>query len=561
MLPNSGCTPMSRGHDSGIAILNPISAGHDTAPPSSRALQLKTTGVAGGGSPFPASDRISLLPTMLIHLTNCWLLPRESLQLALTNHLMSQEVQTFYRVRLRFPVLIQRPSAMENCRYTVNILPKFIGLASAGEMTFQKCLSQNTGGLSVEANSCAILQILRTCQFETKDLDLLREVTFGVALGLGGNVMTEANRNALLTCILRSSGKCGPAQMGSMLQGLCLAFGGPNMRDGLLHAVLAGILGSYGTSSASQMGSMFMGVCNALGRKNKTRTLLNALIGAILSSCKTSTPVQMGAMMHGVCLVFGEKHMTVQNRDLVIASIAASLESSSREQIGEMTHHVCLALGGQEISPAIRDGLMQAILLAGTGVRRQITLTAMLRGFCRGLGERTISPANLDGILTIILDAWHMLDCREIGVGISSLCLELGAENMSRDCRDKVAARILASCTTSKPNQMGAMIWGLIYVLGGSFADGRIIITHDNLNAVIRQILQSHTTSSPLQMGTMINYLYRTLGNDQITTLHRGMLLARIRESGRQPEIVAAIKLMRSGQAVVDFLHLDTPKV
>lgn len=550
MLFNSNITQLSCGRSCGVVVTEPCDRAGPLWPPSG----LELHSVAMKGSP---SVYLSMMPTMLIHLMNTWLIPGESVRLLLTSHSMNHEVQEFYRMRLRPAVLTQCVSPIASCRKSVNIRACFLGMGKAGELLFQECMAIRATGLP-EAEYCgAVFQVLNARLSATSDLDLLRDISLGVALGLGGNFMTETNLDALLAAVLTRYRTSGPAQMGSMVQGVCLACGGPNIQDMHLQAVLRKILGSCKTSTPTQLRSMIIGVCVALGRKNRTRAVLKALISEILASYKSSSPTQMGAMIQGVCMLFGDKNMTSADFLFVTAKIAASCETSTREQIGGMTHHVCLALGGKHIRPESRDALVQQILMTFYGVNRRIALTVMLRGLCRGMGEKDMSRDNLDVVLDQILLTHGTLDCREMGVAISSLCSELGGMAMSSEHRDLVAAKILASHGTSSSSQMGAMMWGLCYVLGGANPDGSNRITRINLDALVRQILQSHATSSDRQMAIMIHYLYRTLGNTNITDAHRSVLMVRIRDSGRVPQLLTALKLIPGGQALVNALLSD----
>jgi len=553
MLSNSSVTPLScrdEGHP--VEPRSPDSAGQMQAPTG-----LALCSVALKCAPCQSRATLSMMPTMLIHLLNSWLIPEESLRLLLTSHSMSDEVQKFYIMRLRPVALKQCASPIASCRSSVNILPSFLGMGQAGEVLFQECMAMKAKGVADAIYCSAVLHVLIAHLSATSDLDLLREAALGVTLGLGGNQITETNRDALLGCILTMVRTSGAPQMGAMLQGVCLACGGPNIKDSHLQTVLRKILASCKTSTPAQMRSMIIGVCSALGKKNRTHAVLKALTKEILASYKTSTPTQMGAMMQGVCLIFGDKNMPAADRLFVVARIAASCVTSNREQIGGMTHHVCLALGGTKIRPDSRDALIQQILLAFYGINRRIALTVMLRGLCRGMGERMMSGPNLDAVLDQILLAHGTLNCREMGVGISSLCSELGGMAMSTGHRDTVAAKILASHATSEPSQMGAMMWGLCYVLGGANSTNSNQITRSNLDAVLQLILQSHATSSRLQMATMIHYLYRTLGNTTMTQEHRCVFVARIRQSERMVELLTTLKLMPGGQAAVSELQLE----
>jgi len=555
MLSNLSSAPVFCAHGGELLAPEPTDGAGMINPPCGALLGSVTSKRA----PFHHRAGLSMLPTTLTHLINTWLIPGESLQLLLTSHSMRHEIEEFYRMRLRPAVLGQSASPMFSCRDSVNILPSFLGMGKAGELLFQECLAMKARGLPETQYYGSVIDVLRLHLSETNDLDLVREAALGSALGLGGNLMTDANRDALLTCILELARTSGSAQMGSMLQGVCLACGGPNIKDVHLQALLRRILASCKTSNPAQMRAMIIGLCSALGPKNRTHAVLKALIKEILGSYKTSSPTQMGAMIQGVCQIFGNRNMSAPDRMFVIAKIAASCDTSNREQIGGMTHHVCLALGGKNISPDSRDALTQQILLTFYGVSRRIALTVMLRGLCRGMGEKAISVGNLDAVLHQILLTHGTLDGREMGVGISSLCSELGGMEMSAIHRDTVAAKILASHATSNSGQMGAMMWGLCYVLGGATSDGANRITQRNLDALIRQILQSHATSSQQQVATMLHYLYRTLGSIHITPVHRGVLVARIRDSGRLPVLLTSLKLMPGGRAVVNTLQLEPP--
>ena len=232
-------------------------------------------------------DCISTLPTMLIYLLKTWLIDKDSLQLILTSHHISHEVQGFYKLRLRAEVAIRSASAISSCQNTVNLRPALVFMHEAGERMFQKCLSVKSPSVSEADYRACVIQLLTMRLSVTDDLNELREIVTAAGLGLGGTVMSAENRDELLSLILGSYQTTPHRKMGVMIQGICAAIG-PKLTKSEHHlAVCDQILASYRTSSPSQMGSMIRGLCIFFGGINMPQGVRRFVISKILSSYKT----------------------------------------------------------------------------------------------------------------------------------------------------------------------------------------------------------------------------------------------------------------------------------
>ena len=61
-----------------------------------------------------------------------------------------------------------------------------------------------------------------------------------------------------------------------------------------------------------------------------------------------------------------------------------------------------------------------------------------------------------------------------------------------------------------------------------------------------------------MQHATMIRYIYKTVGATHIAAERRQVLVAHILQSPHAALIIGALKVDQEGQAIVDFLQLDT---
>lgn len=465
---------------------------------------------------------ISTLPTMLIYLIKSWLVDKDTLQLILTCHRMSHEVQGFYRLRLRAAAAELSASAIGSCQNTVNLRPALVYMHEDGEQMFQKCLSLKSPSLSQAEYRAGVIQLLKARLPLTNDLNELRELVTAAGLGLGGTVMSAENRDGLLSLILESYQTTPHRKMGAMIQGICAAIG-PRLTKSEHH----------------------LAVCDQ-----------------ILASCKTSSPSQMGSMVRGLCIFFGGINMPQGVRRFVISKILASHKTLAGLQMRGMIYTVCLALGGRNMSLQHRDGLMEQIL-ALYALHRELPLESILQGLFKGYGDtemrfdgRDMKPADMDAVLTRILGCHDIWDNREMGIAIAALCFCLGDTSMPAINRDRVLSKILSSSASCSPDQVGAMMLSVCHALGGRAPGGINRITQDNLAAMLSQILGSHALVSQEQMGAMLHYLFRALGQVHISAQHRDLLVAHIKKSARVPEIVAAITLTDYGQTVVETLGL-----
>ncbi len=482
-------------------------------PPAPLLLSSGTTKTAAAQLTGP--DCISPLPTMLLHLLKTWLKDKDSLPLILTSHHFKDEVQHYYRLRLRPAVARHVKSPIAANQNSVNLKPSLIGLGDAGEVMFQKCLAMQPLCQS-EADYCGkVIQLLKLQVFEQSDVISVRDFYAGAVLGLGGTLMSQTSRDALLGTIL----------------------------------------GSSKSSSAEQMGAMIMGVCLGLHRIAPELRHHKAVFAHILASSKTSTPDQMGAMVGSMCRVFGDENMSTRTRTRLVGHILVTRKSNNRTQISAMLHHVCLALGGRIMKPEHRDGFIKQILTM-VGADQRMPLSDVIKGLCRGLGGKNMTDLSLDALLSAIVGCHASWETRIMAKAVALVCIELGGPDISADRRDLVLAVIMGSHVTCSPDAMGRMVWGLCHSLG-SMNQLVTDIFPDNLEAILSQVMQLQGPMSDFLTGAMIYYIYAALGRTDITPTHRAILLKNLRDSTRLHEIVEVLKVFTDGQALVDFLQLE----
>ncbi len=518
---------MSPGSPSGIASFSfsvpasqPVTTSSGTKPTPTETgqppsdLMLRSAG-SSGTVPVSERDCIATLPTMLLHLIKTWLIDKESLPLILTGKRMNHEVQHYYHLRLRPTVAAGTASPIAACQNSANLRPSLIPLGQAGEALYQQCMAMKTPGLPDTEYCSKVIQLLNAQVFDKNDVHPVGDTYAGATLGLGGTFMSAASRDALM----------------------------------------AQILGSYKTSSPAQMGAMIRGVCVGLRRPVTSLSHHEGVLGQILASGQTSTPSQMGNMIGAMCRLFGNEKMSSRPRTMLISKILVAHNTLNREQIIAMLHHVCLALGGPTMKPEHRDGLITQILTM-YGKHRQLPQAPMIQGLCRGFGGMQMTDAHRDALLAALLGCLPDWNHREIAMAMASLCIELGGRNLSPHHRDAVLARILAAPVTCGADTIGRMVWSLCRSLC-SYVQGATDILPDNLDAIVRQVIQWHGSTNSLHPAAAIFYIYDSVGKTNISPVHRDILVTRLRESSRLPDIVASLKFTPEGQELVTFLQLE----
>ena len=111
-----------------------------------------------------------------------------------------------------------------------------------------------------------------------------------------------------------------------------------------------------------------------------------------------------------------------------------------------------------------------------------------------------------------------------MGKGVACVCTELGCAGMTAINRDGVLSKILTSCATSSPDQMGNMIWALCFALSHGTPVSTSDIVEKNLRAVIDAVLHSRSTSSLEQVGAMFDAIFRILGTTIMLPARRQLL-------------------------------------
>lgn len=461
----------------------------------------------------PGPLTLATLPTMLLHLIKTWLTMPESLQLILTSHALSNEVQNYYRVRLRPAVAEQAKSPIASFQESINCRPSILKIEAQGEKIFQQCLVLKERCQSEEEYRNAALTLLKDCLPHMTDPGQLSEVAAGVGLGLGGTLMNQVTCDALFACILHPYKTSPNSQMGSLIIGVCCALGGPYMKHAHLRMVLRKILASCQTSRPGQMGGMIMGISIGVGSANKTRALLQILVDEILTAHPAISTEQMASMMHSVCHIFRGQEMRAADRDFILAKVRDWLSSKKPQHT-----------------------------------------TGMIHGLCSGLGATELTRENLDLVLTLIMDFHASWEPVRMAQAIGTVCMVLGGMAMVPDRRDVVLAKIMASTAICSAMQVGTMICSVCHALGGSVTGPSNNITPVNLHAILNCALVSHPTRSRAQLGSMICYLFRALGGSNIKRCHWEIMVGRIRKSGQLRAILAELKQIAGGKAIADLI-------
>jgi len=511
MSPFSGCAPSLR---SPVSTLPDSPSGDclQVEPPSEQVLHSVTTTISK-----PMSSQkfgLTALPSSLICLIKFWLVEKDSLQLIKTSHNMHDVLQQFYTLRLRDHVGKESVSAFVSYQNPVNRLPKYVPMGPEGEGMFQQCMSLKAIWKPEGKYLRKVIRLLKSHMAVTNDPAQISGSTTGAALGLGGGFMTEKSRNALFVCMKRLSKKSSAAGIGAMVKGLSVGFGVSNPKAG--HHT--------------------------------------ALFDWILTSGTTFSPAQMESMILNLCLTLGGRKMTPKNISAALAKIISAFERCTREQLQSMMNGLCQALGGNEITPEQRNELIRRTLDSYSNNRR-LPLESILANLFRGIGRKAMTSEDINAVMTQIVSRNDQWNHETLHCATNALCEVLGP-TMPPEHRNLVMAKILASCGTSSPPQMGSMIWALCRGLSDPNT-ARGDISQDNLNAIIDQVLSSPGTCSALQVGTMLYYIYVSLGAIGISSVHRHLLKARILESPHSTDIIAAIKRLHYGQQMRMILHLE----
>lgn len=504
---------------------------------------------------------IATLPTMLMYLIKTWLNDKETLQLLLTSHHMHKEVQSFYRRYLRSAEAQRSFSPIASFQNPVNLLPRLIGLGTQGELTFRQCQALQASGMS-EAEYCSgALRLLQTRLSQPQDPRNVGEIAAGVTLGLGGSSMTATRRTVLLDFILGTCQTSHPICTGDMLTGFSSALGGARISNANLQAMLEKILGSCNTSTPTQMGYMIMGLCSRFGKTSKAQTNFEFVFRQILNSRNTSSADQLDTMIYAVCDKLGGLTMAPVRRNFLLHNILGTHAQCSPAKYQGMIRGLCHGLGARDMAVQQRDGLLQKIR-DFVATNPNFPLVSILNAVWAGLGGSHISEANLNAILALIFELHDVSDGISLGTQIGVICRAMGAANISAAHRDTVLAQVLTCRPTVSAQQMGSMIYYVVYVLVGDHTAASTELTRDHLDVVIRQIVHFYQTTCAfqpcaLQTGVMIVALYSAQGRANMPLTHRAIVAARIQESEHCQNIIDAIKLTVTGRVMVRELQLE----
>lgn len=525
-------------------------------PPSDLALLSDTARHAVTRSVQPAG--LLTLPTMVIYLIRSCLLDQESLQLLMTTKLLHNEVQGFYKQRLRPEQARCALSPIASYQNPSNVLPSVLGIGADIESTFQQCLVLKKSSLNETEFCSAVLQILKTALSQSPKPDNLAQISCGVTLGLGGTAITEKSRDALLGFILAQSQTANAGQMGVLMQGVCSGYGGPRIRPAHLHALTGKMLASYKTSAPWQMGAMVAGICYPFcGSSSVAKKNFSAVLQHILNATATSSAHQLEKMICALAYTRGAKNMPATDRDTIIEAILTGSPQNSFEKKMEMICGLCRALGGTDMTAVQCAGVLQKIM-AHYETDRQSPLTTIGRVFFNMLGGRNMSQANLDAVLTQIIDSNETFQHHFWPIGIGSLCNVLGAPTMSALHRDTVLERVLGSHSTSSPGNMWRMIRSMLWSFNSGSSLFPATITYDYLDNVIGQIVNWYGMIGAEKTGAILGGLCSFVLNNPVGTVAlRAVLIARIKESPHRQKIVAAIRQSQHGELAVKALYLE----
>lgn len=433
-------------------------------------------------------------------------------------------------------------------------------------------------GLSKSQHHYAVLDQILACA-KTSTSDQMGEMMQALCCGLGGVKMVKGVRTHVIAKLLASYETSSSIQIFSMLHGACMALGGdaitPEKRDGLLRQVLA----LYRINRKLPLVQMMFALCAGFGGANMGWANLNAVLANIMASSKTCRSDEMASMIESLCSVLCGKDMAPRLTAHVVTKIMDSHQTVNPSQMLAMIYRVCLTVGGATMTSEHRSAILVTILdfyNTHAQPRPELVLGALCRGLSdtlpkptdkhdRAVKKNDLTRANGDAVLAQILSHQDQWSSHKMAEAVTTLCISLGGVNMTPATRDRVLAAILACYVTSSAPMLGAMIWGLCFtVCGGAEPDPstpeRTALTVGNLNAVISQILKTDKTTGPLMTGTMIYCVVIALRRTSFKPAHRDAIVARIRESGRVKEIIAALKLPERGQEVLDFLQLDTAR-
>lgn len=515
---SSGIASFSFSVSSSQSVIN-SSSGEELGtrqPPSNLLLCSATTKTPAAKS--SGADRLSPLPTMLIFLIKAWLSDKAALQLIMSNRRLRDELQNFYRLKLRTGVAQQSGSPIASYQDLASRQPVHVPMNQNGEWMFQQCMAMKVAGGDAAEYCSRVVQFFTPCIPGARDMDMLLNFCTGAAVALGGQLMPASHRKALV----------------------------------------AGILSTYAKSTPAQMGASVMGVCCALGRPDSSvrRANIEHVFRQILSAYQTSTMNQSGVMIGTVCSYFTMHRMPAMCIDFALPTILDGPAASRPDLILATIQGVTSALVSEKLPSKYHVELMKTMFDLYE-LNRTLPLTEMMHGLFRGLGGGTMAATHLDVVLSAILGRAQSCDRKEIAACIGALCMELGGMNMAPGHRVEVLKRILAGYTTCSAEQMGTIIWSMCYVLGGRL-DNNSDITPEVLDAILCQVLHSYGTSSQQQLGCMIRYMFMALGGRNIKPLHRHVLVGRIQKWDHAHEIIAAVKQVQGGVVIADFLKLDS---
>lgn len=392
-------------------------------------------------SPSPAPTNLSTLPTTLLYLIKSFLISKESLQLILTSHRLCTDVQTYYKSGLRSTVAHQCASPIASFRYLVNRRAPFVPMGQEGEWMFQRCMSLKVSDENeTDYGSLAIAAFTKRRK-TVRYVHHFKDLTTGVALGLGGRLMPPLYFDQLLANILACAKTNSDRQMGAMIQGLAMALGGNAMPPEVRHRLTEKILASFAHCSEQQLRSMICGLCRALRGVNMKPAHRDGLLEQLLQAGEASDELPAISLLDGLFNGMGVWKMNRAGLDAVLAKyVHFYTDLSSVNPCWEGINNLCILVGHCGMPPGMRDAILGAILsTCKTSSTTQLGTMAgimwrRLGGLLPDDSERTLN--NLAGMIRQILNAHATLSPHQLG---SLLC---HMENALRD-RDQIDQEII----------------------------------------------------------------------------------------------------------------------
>jgi len=347
-------------------------------PPSDLALCSVGTRTSTTRSGCPALASFLTLPTTLLHLVTSCLIDKEALQLILSCRALRDDIQGFYQSRLRVPHTLSPIASYQN---PVHRQPKYVPMDTIAERIFQDCVTLKARGWP-DAEYCRnVLQVVETCLSSHADLELIMETSIGVGLSLGGSLMPDAHRDALLDCIQRccKTGSVQNERVTEMVYGMCVAQGGENIPARKCGEFMDALLDRYASDKQIWLTAWMCGLFTGLGGEAMSRSNLVMVLDRLMVRFDRLHFNDMGGVIAQLCIALGGPDISPPNRDLILARILASHATCSDRHMGTMIWSMCRIPGGGTAVPKF-ESLEHLHVLISHVVKSHATCSALQMG-------------------------------------------------------------------------------------------------------------------------------------------------------------------------------------